>query len=86
MATNIPMIEALEKYASDILQLLGHLRSGHMPTALRLDELEAWTRLLQQHLRAQKKLGGQYPNDTYSYNPKSKEIERRRGNKVVSTI
>ncbi len=86
MATNIPMIEALENYAKDLLQLFSQLRAGRIPPSSQLDQLDAWTRLLQQHVKAQKKQGGQYPHDIYSYDPGSKRIERYRGGQVVSTI
>ncbi len=85
MATNIPMLAALNQYAKGLSKLFSKLRKGVIPPASQIDEAEAWTRLLRQHIRAQKQQGGQFPNDTYQYNPLSKEIERCLDGEVVST-
>jgi len=85
MATNIPMLAALDNYAKGLSKLFTILRKGVIPPASQIDEDEAWTRLLRQHIKAQKRQGGQFPNDNYRYNRVSKKIERCRDGKVVST-
>jgi len=86
MATNKSTIKALHQLSTLLSRVILTLRKGRNPRSIQVDKIEAGTRLLQKHLKAQRAQGGRYPKDTYRYDKVTKKLQRKRGGQVVSSV
>jgi hypothetical protein len=71
MPTNKPTIAAFEILS----ELIDGLNTG--PTQETIDQMKAWNRLLKRHMGQQKRQDGKWGEQSYTYDPDTREIVRR---------